>query len=140
MQNQEQTKNFESNAIVDAKSESTLTMSQSEYDELSYWADRGQKQTSFWADALKNPEGTTALKEGIKEVTESVLISQGKIQKDRLKYSSIRIFIVVSLLVVIIAAASWLTSINRLDGSSLIFLLGTITGYLLTFLTKIEHV
>ena len=115
-------------------------MPKREYDELRYWADMGQRRTSFWDEALKNPEGTTALKNGIKDVVDSTLASWAKLQKDRLKYSYIRIIVVVVLLGVIIGAASWLTSIGRLDGSGLIFLLGTITGYLLTFLTKMENV
>lgn len=128
-------------AILGAREQDTsITMSKREHDELLYWADRGQKQTSFWDEALKNPEGTTALKDGIKDVVDSTLTSWAKLQKDQLKYSYIRIFIVVLLLGVIIGAASWLTSIGRLDGSGLIFLLGTITGYLLTFLTKMESV
>ena len=126
---------------TDAREQDTsITMSKREHDELLYWAERGQKQTSFWDEALKNPEGTTALKDGIKDVVDSTLASWAKLQKDQLKYSYIRIFIVVLLLGVIIGAASWLTSIGRLDGGGLIFLLGTITGYLLTFLTKMESV
>jgi hypothetical protein len=128
-------------AVIDAAERDTsITMPKREYDELRYWADMGQRQTSFWDEALKNPEGTTALKDGIKDVVDSTLASWAKLQKDQLKYSYIRIFIVVLLLGVIIGAASWLTSIGRLDGSGLIFLLGTITGYLLTFLTKMESV
>ena len=80
------------------------------------------------------------MKDGIKDVVDSTLSSWAKLQKDQLKYSYIRISIVVLLLGVIIGAASWLTSIGRLDGSGLIFLLGTITGYLLTFLAKMESV
>ncbi|CAD6491442.1 MAG: hypothetical protein FFODKBPE_00151 [Candidatus Argoarchaeum ethanivorans] len=126
---------------TDAREQDTsITMSKREHDELLYGVERGQKQTSFWDEALKNPEGTTALKDGIKDVVDSTLTSWAKLQKDQLKYSYIRIFIVVLLLGVIIGAASWLTSIGRLDGGGLIFLLGTITGYLLTFLTKMESV
>ena len=99
-----------------------------------------QRQTSFLVEALKNPEGTIALKDGIKDVVDSTLASWAKLQKDQLRYSYIRIIIVVVLLGAIIGAASWLTSIGRLDGSSLIFLLGTVTGYLLTFLTKMESI
>lgn len=120
--------------------DTSVTISQREYDELLYWADSGKRRTSFWEEALKNPEGTTALKDGIKDVVDSTLASWAKLQKAQLKYSYIRILIVILLLGVIIGVASWLTSIGRLDGSSLIFLLGTITGYLLTFLTKMESV
>ena len=120
--------------------DTSITMPKSEYDKLIYLAEVGQKQTSFWDEALKNPEGTTALKDGIKDVVDSTLASWAKLQKDQLTYSYIRICIVVLLLGIIIGAASWLTSIGRLDGSGLIFLLGTITGYLLTFLTKMESV
>ncbi|HEY4754765.1 MAG TPA: hypothetical protein VIH28_01800 [Ignavibacteriaceae bacterium] len=45
---------------------------------------------------------------------------------------------VLLIIVVIIWSASSLISSGRLDGSALTFLLGTITGYLLTFLTNIE--
>lgn len=141
--NDEETKATEikTPAVIDAAERDTsITMPKREYDELRYWADMGQRQNSFWDEALKNPEGTTALKDGIKDVVDSTLASWAKLQKDQLKYSYIRIFIVVLLLGVIIGAASWLTSIGRLDGSGLIFLLGTITGYLLTFLTKMESV
>ncbi len=120
--------------------DTSVTISQREYDELLYWADSGKRRISFWEEALKNPEGTTALKDGIKDVVDSTLASWAKLQKVQLKYSYIRILIVILLLGVIIGVASWLTSIGRLDGSSLIFLLGTITGYLLTFLTKMESV
>ena len=125
-------------ALIEAEQETSITMSKREYNELLQWADIGQKQTSFWTDALKNPEGTTALKEGIKEVVDSTLTSWAKLQTDQLKYSSIRIIIIVILIGAIIGTATWLTSIGKLDGSGLIFLLGTITGYLLTFLSKIE--
>ena len=141
--NDEETKAVEINTatIIDAAEQSaSITIPKSEYDKLLYLAEMGQRQTSFWDEALKNPEGTTALKDGIKDVVDSTLASWAKLQKDQLKYSYIRIFIVVLLLGVIIGAASWLTSIGRLDGSGLIFLLGTITGYLLTFLTKMESV
>jgi len=141
--NDEETDTTETNtsAIIGAREQDTsVTISQSEYDELRYWADVGERRTSFWDEALKNPEGTTALKDGIKDVVDSTLASWAKLQKIQLKYSYIRIIIVVVLLGIIISAASWLTSIGRLDGSSLIFLLGTITGYLLTFLTKMESV
>ena len=141
--NDEETKATEiktSVAIDAAEQDTSITMSKREYDKLLYWADMGQQQTSFWDEALKNPEGTTALKDGIKDVVDSTLSSWAKLQKDQLKYSYIRISIVVLLLGVIIGAASWLTSIGRLDGSGLIFLLGTITGYLLTFLAKMESV
>ena len=141
--NDEETKAVEINTatIIDAAEQSaSITIPKSEYDKLLYLAEMGQRQTSFWDEALKNPEGTTALKDGIKDVVDSTLASWAKLQKDQLKYSYIRIFIVVLLLGVIIGAASWLTSIGRLDGSGLIFLLGTITGYLLTFLTKMENV
>jgi Na+-transporting NADH:ubiquinone oxidoreductase subunit NqrB len=141
--NDEETKATEikTSAAIDATEQDTsITMSKREYDELLYWADMGQQQTLFWDEALKNPEGTTALKDGIKDVVDSTLASWAKLQKDQLKYSYIRISIVVLLLGVIIGAASWLTSIGRLDGSGLIFLLGTITGYLLTFLAKMESV
>ena len=128
-------------AILGAREQDTsVTISQREYDELLHWADVGERRTSFWDEALKNPEGTTALKDGIKDVVDSTLASWAQLQKVQLKYSYIRIIIVVLLLGIIISAASWLTSIDRLDGSSLIFLLGTITGYLLTFLTKMESV
>jgi hypothetical protein len=128
-------------AIMGTREQDTsITISQREYDELCHWADIGEGRTSFWDEALKNPEGTTALKDGIKDVVDSTLASWAKLQKVQLKYSYIRIIIVVLLLGIIIGAASWLTSIGRLDGSSLIFLLGTITGYLLTFLTKMESV
>lgn len=141
--NDEETKATEiktSAAIDTTEQDTSITMSKREYDELLHWADMGQQQTSFWDEALKNPEGTTALKDGIKDVVDSTLSSWAKLQKDQLKYSYIRISIVVLLLGVIIGAASWLTSIGRLDGSGLIFLLGTITGYLLTFLAKMESV
>ena len=141
--NDEETKatDIKTPAVIDAAERDTsITMPKSEYDKLLYSAEMGQRQTSFWDEALKNPEGTTALKDGIKDVVDSTLASWAKLQKDQLKYSYIRIFIVVLLLGVIIGAASWLTSIGRLDGSGLIFLLGTITGYLLTFLTKMESV
>jgi Na+-transporting NADH:ubiquinone oxidoreductase subunit NqrB len=141
--NDEETKATEikTSAAIDATEQDTsITMSKREYDELLHWADMGQQQTSFWDEALKNPEGTTALKDGIKDVVDSTLSSWAKLQKDQLKYSYIRVSIVVLLLGVIIGAASWLTSIGRLDGSGLIFLLGTITGYLLTFLAKMESV
>ncbi len=128
-------------AVIDvAERDTSITMPKREYDELRYWVDMGQRRTSFWDEALKNPEGTTALKDGIKDVVDSTLASWAKLQKDQLTYSYIRICIVVLLLGIIIGAASWLTSIGRLDGSGLIFLLGTITGYLLTFLTKMESV
>lgn len=127
-------------AIENTEQNGSITISKREYDELIFCAERSEGQTSFWAEALKNPEGTKALKEGIKDVADSIMTSQARLQKDRLKYSSIRIIVVVLLLGAIIGTASWLTSIGRLDGSGLIFLLGTITGYLLTFLTKIERV
>lgn len=128
-------------AILGAREQDTsVTISQREYDELRHWVDVGERRISFWDEALKNPEGTTALKDGIKDVVDSILASWAKLQKVQLKYSYIRIIIVVVLLGMIIGVASWLTSIGRLDGSSLIFLLGTITGYLLTFLTKMESV
>lgn len=140
---EEETKATEikTSAAIDATERDTsITISKREYDELLYWADMEQRRTSFWEEALKNPEGTTALKDGIKDVVDSTLASWAKLQSDQLKYSYIRIVVVVLLLGVIIGAASWLTSIGRLDGSGLIFLLGTITGYLLTFLTKMESI
>lgn len=136
--NNEETKEINTSAVIDAGQDESITIPKRDYDELLYWADMEQRQTSFWADALRNPEGTTALKDGIKEVVDSTLTSWAKLQKDQLKYSSIRIITVVLLIGAIIGTASWLVSIGRLDGSGLIFLLGTITGYLLTFLSKIE--
>lgn len=117
-----------------------VTIPVEEYQNLQYWASQGQKkQSSFWTDALNNPEGTRALKEGVKEVIDSTMGSWAKLQKGDLTYSAVRMLFVVLLLGAIIGVASWLTSTGRLDGSGLIFLLGTITGYLLTFLAKVEH-
>ncbi len=115
-----------------------VQLSKEEFESLKYWAEIGQKKSTFWSDTLQNPEGTKALKDGVKEVVASALASWSTLERGRLIYSLIRITIVVALLAIIIGIASWLTSLGRLDSSSLIFLLGTITGYLLTFLTKIE--
>jgi len=140
--NDEETKSLEINTatIIDtAEQSASIAIPKGEYDKL-LLAEMEQRQTSFLVEALKNPEGTIALKDGIKDVVDSTLASWAKLQKDQLRYSYIRIIIVVVLLGAIIGAASWLTSIGRLDGSSLIFLLGTVTGYLLTFLTKMESI
>ncbi len=116
-----------------------ITISMKDYQELQYWASLGQKkQSSFWTDALSNPEGTSALKDGVKEVIDSTMGSLAKLQKGNLLYSAIRMVLVVGLLGAIVGVASWLTSTGRLDGSNLMFILGTLTGYLLTFLTKVE--
>jgi hypothetical protein len=116
-----------------------ITISREEYEKLQNWAIQGQKkQSSFWTDALINPEGTRALKDAAKEVIESAMGSWAKLQRGILFYSGIRMVLVVVLLSSIVVVASWLTSIGRLDSSSFIFLLGILIGYLLTFLTKVE--
>ena len=126
-------------APVDIKSDISVTIPKIEYEELLHWTEIGKRNDSFWGNALNNPEGTTALKDGIKEVVDSTLTSWAELQKGQMKYSFYRIIMVVVLIGMIIFTASWLTSIGRLDGSGLIFLLGTITGYLLTFLSKLEQ-
>ena len=129
--------------VITARNECKVEISQEEYDSLIYWAQIAQTQTrqlqnSFWTETLKHPEGTQALKEAVTEVINSTLKSWAEIQKGELKYSAVRIGAVIILLAGIIGTATWLTSIGKLDSSGLIFLLGTVTGYLLTFLTKIE--
>lgn len=94
---------------------------------------------SFWIEALKNPEGTKALiEDGIKALAESYFNAQDKLVEKQLNYSAIRIVLVVLLLAAMIYAASNLVSMGRVDSSSFMFFLGTITGYLLTFLAKVD--
>lgn len=72
--NDEETKatDIKAPAVIDAtERDSSITMPEREYGELRYWADMGQRRTSFWDEALENPEGTTALKDGIKDVVDS---------------------------------------------------------------------
>lgn len=130
----------ESVSIVDSiEGQEERKISREEYERLQYLAAQGGKNNSFWTAALSNPEGTRALlKEGIKDVIETVMKNWKDIQKGNLFYLCIRLVIVVSLLGAILGAATWLTSIGILDSSNFSLLLGILIGYLLTFLTKVE--
>ena len=121
--------------------EELISIPKSEYDHLCELADFAEGRTSFWTDALKNPEGTKALKDFFQGLLETGLTLWGeKILKGQLWYSIYRITVVVILLVLIVVIATWLTSTGRLDAGAFTFLMGTLIGYILSFLTKIEQV
>jgi hypothetical protein len=115
-----------------------ITISKEEYDALKIIEEESHDQQSFWSDALKNPDGVIAFKNAITEILQIWGTVNALSQKAKLVYSVVRIGIVVILLTIIILTASQLVQMGKLDGGSLIFLLGTIVGYLLTFLSKIE--
>ena len=128
------------NEELNGGQEELITIPKSEYDHLNELADIAEGKTSFWNDALKNPEGTKGLKEFIQGVLETGLTIWGeKILKRQLRYSIYRITVVVGLLVLIVGIATWLTSNGKLDAGAFTFLMGTIIGYILAFLTKIEQ-
>jgi hypothetical protein len=119
--------------------EESITIPKSEYDHLNELAEIAEGRTTFFNEALKNPEGTRALKEFFQGILETGLTLYGeKIQKWQIGYSIFRITLVVIFLAIIVIVASWLTSIGRLDAGAFTFLMGTIIGYILSFLTKIE--
>jgi len=124
------TQNEESTEIVQ--------LNKQEYQHLQKLAQQGSQQSSTLKELIQNPEGLKQLKEAVKEVIESGATSWVKLQQGQFIYSLVRVGMVLLIIVVIIWSASSLTSSGRLDGSALTFLLGTITGYLLTFLTNIE--
>ena len=98
-----------------------------------------ENRTSFWNEALKNPEGLKAFKEFIQGILETGLtIWAERILKKQIWHSVFRISVVVFLLVVIVVIATWLTSNGKLDAGAFTFLMGTIVGYILAFLTNIE--
>ncbi|MGD0081511.1 MAG: hypothetical protein ABSB80_12800 [Methanoregula sp.] len=115
-----------------------VTISRQEYDALIALKEQAYDRPSFWSDALKNPEGVEKLAKAAKEIIDSAATAMVKSQITTLKYSVIRILIVILLLGAIIWSASQLVQSGKLDGGSLTFLLGTIVGYLLTFLSKVE--
>jgi len=118
--------------------EEHVSIPKSEYEML---CELAESRTSFWSDALKNPEGTKGLKEFIQGILETGLTIWGeRILKRQLWYSIYRITVIVVLLGLIVWIATWLTSNGRLDAGAFTFLMGTIVGYILTFLTKIEQV
>jgi hypothetical protein len=121
--------------------EEMISIPKSEYNHFRECEDIAEGRTSFWIDALKNPDGTKALKEFFQGILETGLTFWGeKILKGQLWYSIYRITVVVILLGLIVGIATWLTSNGRLDAGAFTFLMGTIVGYILAFLTKIETV
>jgi hypothetical protein len=127
------------NEELNGGQEELITIPKSEYDHLNDLADIAEGRTSFWTDALESPEGTRALKEFFQGILETGLTFWGeKILKGQLRYSIYRITIVVALLTMIVVIATWLTSNGKLDAGAFTFLMGTIVGYILAFLTKIE--
>jgi hypothetical protein len=126
------------NGELKSGQEELISIPKSEYEML---CELAESRTSFWSDALKNPEGTKGLKEFIQGILETGLTIWGeKILKRQLWYSIYRITVIVVLLGLIVWIATWLTSNGRLDAGAFTFLMGTIVGYILTFLTKIEQV
>jgi hypothetical protein len=119
--------------------EELITIPKNEYLYLKDLAEIAEERRSFFTEALKNPEGTIALKEFFQGILETGLTLYGeKIQKGQIWYSVFRVTLVVIFLGMIVVVASWLTSIGKLDAGAFTFLMGTIIGYILAFLTKIE--
>jgi len=128
------------NGELQSGQEELISIPKREYEHLCELKDIAEGRASFWTDALKNPEGTKALKEFFQGVLETGLTFWGeKILKGQLRYSIYRITVVVGLLVLIVGIATWLTSNGKLDAGAFTFLMGTIIGYILAFLTKIEQ-
>lgn len=95
------------------------------------------RRSSFWITALDKSEGTELIKD-LKEFVQDVLGYYKSEAKGRMQHSIIQTVITTFFLGLVIAAAVYLTSKGYLDGSSTTFLLGTITGYYITYLTRKE--
>lgn len=118
--------------------EEYITIKQSEYQLLQYWAAWGQGRKSFWREAIQNPEGSKIFFGNIKEILESLITKWTEAHKGGLLYSGIRIIAVLVIIALIVWVTFQLTILGKLDSSAMVFLLGTIVGYLLSFITKVE--
>ncbi len=115
-----------------------ITIKQSEYQSLQYWAAWGQGKKSFWTEAIQNPEGSNIFFGNIKEILDSLITKWTEAHKGGLLYSGIRIIAVFVIIALIVLVTFQLTILGKLDSSAMVFLLGTIVGYLLSFITKVE--
>jgi len=118
--------------------EEYITIKQSEYQNLQYLAAWGQGKISFWTEAIQNPEGSEIFFRNIKEILESVITKWTEAHKGGLIYSGARILMVLVIIALIVWVGFQLTMMGTMDSSALVFLLGTIVGYLLSFMTKVE--
>ena len=113
--------------------EEMISIPKNEYENLCQIA----AKPSFWIEALGNPEGTKSVGDFVERIISTGLTLYGdKIQKWQLIYSGFRILLVVGLLAGIVYVSMILTTSGKLDAGAFTFLVGTITGYVLSYLTK----
>jgi hypothetical protein len=93
---------------------------------------------SFWMAALEKSDGTELFK-SFREFLQDYLNFEGRSSRNRVMHSISQTLITSVFLGLILAAALYLTTKGFLDGSSTTFLIGTITGYYITYLTRREE-
>jgi hypothetical protein len=93
---------------------------------------------SFWMAALEKSDGTELFK-SFREFLQDYLNYEGKSSKNKVMHSISQTLITTLFLGLILTAALYLTTKGFLDGSSTTFLIGTITGYYITYLTRREN-
>jgi hypothetical protein len=121
--------------LPQATPEETISIPKSEYDHLCELA----VERSFWIEALGNPEGSKSLKEFIQGVLQTGLTLYGdKILKGQLYYHGFRTTALVLLFVLIVWISWQLVMAGKLDAGAFTFLIGTIVGYAISYLTKTD--
>lgn len=97
------------------------------------------KDNSFWMAALEKSDGTE-LFNSMREFVQDWLNHEKSNAKNKMLHSFSQTVITTFFLGLILIAALYLTTQGFLDGSSTTFLIGTITGYYITYLTRREVV
>lgn len=92
---------------------------------------------SFWLAALDKSEGTELIND-LRSLCKDLLEYSKSSTKSQMLHSFYQTAMTTLFLGIIIGAALYLTTRGFLDGSSTTFLIGTITGYYITYLTRRE--
>ncbi len=127
----------------ESEKSSGVFLTEEQYKMLNYWASIGQqRQPPLLEELFKNPESLKNLNELLKEnfspLVKDYFENVKSTHSGELKYSWRRVGITLFIIGLLAVAITALAIYDKIDSSGVVFFFGTVTGYLLTFLTKIE--